>query len=65
MGPFLHDERGCQKQRPSAAHRQIVYNAVKRQPSDVAARKEQRRDNEKVRRKRNARSSYIEHRLVI
>jgi hypothetical protein len=62
MGPLLHDERSCQKQRPSAAHRQIVYSA---QPSDVAARKEQWRDNERVRRKRNARSSYIEHRLVI
>ena len=38
---FFDDERGAQKQRRCAAHRQIVHRAVNRERADVAAGKEQ------------------------
>ena len=47
--PFFQDERSREIQRPRAAHRQIVDGAIDRQPSDVAAGKEHRRNDESIR----------------
>jgi hypothetical protein len=62
---LFQDERGCQVQRSSAAHRQIVYRAVYRQPPDVAPRKKQGRDDKGIGRKSDAGRADVEHRLII
>ena len=48
-----------------AAHGEIVYRAVNREGSDVAARKEQRLHHERIGRKSQPRAADVEDRLVV
>ncbi len=45
---FFKNEPGAQKQRPRAAHREIVHGAMHGERSDVAAGEKQRLDHERI-----------------
>ncbi len=62
---LFEDEAGGKMQRPRACHRQIVDRAMHRQRADVAAGKEQRRDDIAVGGHGEAPGGRVEHRLVV
>ena len=62
---FFENERRAQKQRPRAAHRQIVDRAVHRQRPDIAAREKQRLDHKRIGREGDTRAADLEDRLIV
>ena len=59
--PLLHDEAGGEVEWPGSRHREVVDRAVHRERPDVAAREEERLDDEGVSRERKARAGALEH----
>ena len=63
--PLLEDQAAGQPERTGAAHGEVVHRAVHRELPDVTAREEQRGDDVRVRRERQAAPVHAEDRSVV